>query len=108
MPYAEVFRVDEFFGYLGNMVDFSRPDMLVFKEFAKSVALFEGISYNVIALRLNPNSYTGGLETSVVVEAVVLSVLVVRSQAVKSDRELSSRKVKYFFHSNCFSKKDCK
>ena len=52
MPYAEVFRVDEFFGYLGNMVDFSCPDMLVFKEFAKSVALFEGISYNVVVVEV--------------------------------------------------------
>ena len=34
------------------MVDFSCPDMLVFKEFAKSVALFEGIPYNVIVVEV--------------------------------------------------------
>ena len=52
MPYAEVLRADEFFSYLGNMVDFSRPNMLVFKEFTKSVALFEGISYNVVVVEV--------------------------------------------------------
>ena len=52
MPYAEVFRVDEFFGYLGNMVNFSCSDMLVFKEFAKGIPLFEGISYNIVVVEV--------------------------------------------------------